>query len=332
MILLKKPKRDNLLRAKINSIDYASGRIGIFTKNGLKSVATYLGNISDLRVGNQVLVGKVDDAFIILNKLQNPIRNCGMMTFQPAVVPSTTHWEDFTGGETPFVGWSTWNSIWSDGTGTADHQGVWGGSLYPEKNYWNEGWTSPQVGNDYVTMLPPRQSIVDGKYHYECDPSSNWEDNYSYVNDGFEFYPLSSSYFIEHTAHEFYIKYDTTTTFKGAEGPSVFYVLIHLSDDLSRYAEADYGNSMYLCLVGSNSTYASHPTLYQARTKGVGGYRYNVWYLSMPGVSVGNWNISNDGTVPITVPWSTPIRDVAIEMGFDAGWTFEMDIDFIDIK
>ena len=329
MILLKKPKRDNLLRAKINSIDYASGRIGIFTKNGLKSVATYLGNLSHLRVGNQVLVGKVDDAFIILNKLQNPIRNCGMMTFQQAVAPTTSHWEDWTGGDTPYVGFSTWGADWGDGSAN-DHQGVWGGSLYPEKNYWNTGWTSPQVGNDYVTMLPPRQWIEDGKYHFECDTSSDRSDNYSYVNDGIEFYPPSSSYYIDHPSNEFYIKYDTTTVFKGTTGTSVFYIYVYISDDLSRRAETDYGNRLYLCLVGSNSVYASHPTLYQAHSKP--SWPYNVWYLSMPGVSVSNWNISNDGTSPITIPFSTPIRDISIEAGFDAGWTFEMDIDFIVIK
>ena len=67
----KKKQKNSLEQAKIVSIDKISGRVGISLRNGLISSATYLYDINDLRVGASVLVGRVSNTYVIMNKVSN---------------------------------------------------------------------------------------------------------------------------------------------------------------------------------------------------------------------------------------------------------------------
>jgi hypothetical protein len=64
-------KKPGLEQAKIVSINKLSGRVGIFLRNGLVSTATYLYDIDDLRVGASVLVNRVSNTYVIMNKVSN---------------------------------------------------------------------------------------------------------------------------------------------------------------------------------------------------------------------------------------------------------------------
>jgi len=69
MSLLTKHKDTKTEQAVITSVDRTSGRVGIYLRNGLSSVATYLYNMEDLRVGLSVVVTKVSGFYVILNEL-----------------------------------------------------------------------------------------------------------------------------------------------------------------------------------------------------------------------------------------------------------------------
>lgn len=63
--------RDDFDQARITAINRLTGRVSLAMRNGLISTGTYLYNLSDLRVGMDVLVGIVDGSYAILNKIQN---------------------------------------------------------------------------------------------------------------------------------------------------------------------------------------------------------------------------------------------------------------------
>ncbi len=69
MSLLTKHKDTKTEQAVITSVDRVSGRVGVYLRNGLSSVATYLYNMEDLRVGLSVVVTKVSGFYVILNEL-----------------------------------------------------------------------------------------------------------------------------------------------------------------------------------------------------------------------------------------------------------------------
>mgnify|MGYP001400243076 CR=1 FL=1 len=76
--------------AKISSIDRTKGRIGLSMRNGLESVGTYPYDISTLRVGMSVLIGKVDGSHVILNQVENvPRGGTSFSVRRPVVVPPT---------------------------------------------------------------------------------------------------------------------------------------------------------------------------------------------------------------------------------------------------
>ena len=78
---------DSLEQAKIVSIDKISGRVGISLRNGLISSATYLYDINDLRVGMSVLVVRVSNTYVILNKISNMPRTGVSHSLPRPVVP-----------------------------------------------------------------------------------------------------------------------------------------------------------------------------------------------------------------------------------------------------
>lgn len=58
-------------KATITSIDRTTGRIGLFLRNGLETTGTYLYDIKDLRVGMVVIVGRVNNAYMIFQNMSN---------------------------------------------------------------------------------------------------------------------------------------------------------------------------------------------------------------------------------------------------------------------
>jgi hypothetical protein len=69
MSLLDKYKDTKAEQAVITSLDKVKGRVGLYLRSGLQTVGTYLYNINDLRVGLSVVVAKVDNFYVILNRV-----------------------------------------------------------------------------------------------------------------------------------------------------------------------------------------------------------------------------------------------------------------------
>ncbi len=69
MSLLDVPKDSKFEQATITSVDKLKGRVGVFLKNGLQTTATYLYDIQDLRVGLSVIVSKVSNHWVIVNRV-----------------------------------------------------------------------------------------------------------------------------------------------------------------------------------------------------------------------------------------------------------------------
>lgn len=61
--------KNALEKAKITSIDTLTGRVGLYLRNGLNTVGTYLYDIKDLRVGMAVIVGRVSNAYVIFQNM-----------------------------------------------------------------------------------------------------------------------------------------------------------------------------------------------------------------------------------------------------------------------
>jgi hypothetical protein len=74
-LLQSKDRKPDLERARIISIDWAKGRISVFLRNGLVSTCSYLYDISDLRAGMSVLVGRVNNSYVIMNKVSSITRD-----------------------------------------------------------------------------------------------------------------------------------------------------------------------------------------------------------------------------------------------------------------
>jgi len=60
---------DDLEEGKITAIDKLKGRVSLYLRNGLISTGTYLYDIKDLRVGMDVLIGRVSNSYVIINKI-----------------------------------------------------------------------------------------------------------------------------------------------------------------------------------------------------------------------------------------------------------------------
>lgn len=79
--LLKVKEKTTLEQAKIVSIDRNTGRVSLFMKNGMVSVGSYLYDLNQLREGMTVLVGRVDNSYVILNKMANIPRTAKSFSF-----------------------------------------------------------------------------------------------------------------------------------------------------------------------------------------------------------------------------------------------------------
>ena len=121
---LQNKVENSLVRGKIVSIDLLTGRVAVFMRNGLVTTGTYLYDISELRVGMTVLVGRVDNSYVIMNKVFNvPRFGRSFSVARPSVViqltasPSgedgySTVWSD------PFPGFLLNMSKWTVGHGS----------------------------------------------------------------------------------------------------------------------------------------------------------------------------------------------------------------------
>jgi hypothetical protein len=66
--MIRKP---SFSTGKIIAIDKLKGRISVFLNNGMVSTCSYFGNMNDLRSGMSVLIGKVNNVNVVLNKMSN---------------------------------------------------------------------------------------------------------------------------------------------------------------------------------------------------------------------------------------------------------------------
>jgi hypothetical protein len=76
-LMQKKQITDVVEQGKVISINRVTGRVSVSLRNGLIVSATYIYDIKDLFVGNSVIVTKVSNAYVILNKVSGnvPIGN-----------------------------------------------------------------------------------------------------------------------------------------------------------------------------------------------------------------------------------------------------------------
>jgi hypothetical protein len=187
-ILLQSNKnRKTLERGKIMAINNLTGRVSVFLRNGLVSAASYLYDLTDLRVGMSVLIGKVDNTNVILNKVSNmPRAGKSFSISRPAEFLTATYtptiWED------TFPGSSIDSSKWDLAASYGDIT-VSGGSCeidplgysYPPVPYYAYlGWLMSKAPSD----LPNYSVVID------CSGNSGeggiglgwWEDNWSGVH------------------------------------------------------------------------------------------------------------------------------------------------------
>lgn len=73
-IFTKDKVKQGMEQAKVLAIDKIKGRVSLYMKNGLITSGTYIYDINDLVVGATVLVARIDDSFIIMNKISNAPR------------------------------------------------------------------------------------------------------------------------------------------------------------------------------------------------------------------------------------------------------------------
>lgn len=93
------------------SIDRSTGKVSLYLRNGLVSAGSYLYDLSDLKIGNSVLVSKVSGSYVILNKIpSNTLIGKGYTTDRPKDTlppPSVRYWVGGVGG------WFSASQNWS---------------------------------------------------------------------------------------------------------------------------------------------------------------------------------------------------------------------------
>jgi hypothetical protein len=107
-----KIKKPALEQGKIMSINKLTGRVGVFIKNGLVSAASYLYDISELRVGMSVLVGRVSNTYVIMNKMLNvPRAGRSYSLARPASIVNTigNNWAKVYDGPIYDLGLTFWH-------------------------------------------------------------------------------------------------------------------------------------------------------------------------------------------------------------------------------
>lgn len=152
----------SLNQAKIVAINRNKGRVSLLARNGLVTTGSYLYDLKDLRVGMSVLIGKVDDSYVILNKIDNMAREG--VSFSVQDIRNVAVWSfgdvGYTGDESPralsFTAKSIYGGDYADQVFAIRADGsLWGigdGELLGMGNYdWYEEFT--QIGNDKWSMM-----------------------------------------------------------------------------------------------------------------------------------------------------------------------------------
>lgn len=94
---------NSIEQARILSIDRVTSRITLYMKNGLITTGTYLYDISDLIAGTTVLVAKLDDSYVILNKMANSPRVNNSYSMAQSLIADDPYGDGsvFVPGKTP---------------------------------------------------------------------------------------------------------------------------------------------------------------------------------------------------------------------------------------
>jgi hypothetical protein len=105
--LLSQTKDTKIEQGKVASIDKNTGKVFLYLRNGLVSCGTYLYDINDLRVGNSVLVSKVSNAYVILNKIpSNTPRGKGFTVKGSVNLSKKRYWVGNSGDWNDSAHWS----------------------------------------------------------------------------------------------------------------------------------------------------------------------------------------------------------------------------------
>lgn len=159
-------------------------------------------------------------------------------------------------------------------------------------------------------------TMSDGMLHYSVQTTA-WPSPLDSINDGM-WINFDSEDYIE--ASEVYIKIECSVS-GSVYGVNEFYNYFMLKDEA--------GVRYFITFNGSNDRYI-HATWTKAHP----------WpeiideYISLPGATLTNFNIENDGTVPIVLPetFNGKVVSVAIDTGYDELITSVFEIDFINFK
>lgn len=113
---VQKDKPPSMEQAKIVAIDRLKGRVSLFMRNGLVSAGSYLYDLAALRVGMSVLVARVSNSYVIIDKVSN--------------MPRTG--QSFSLPQLASLGWG---KMYSGVLDTVDRWGSWRFALHDGKVY-----------------------------------------------------------------------------------------------------------------------------------------------------------------------------------------------------
>jgi len=149
---VSKKKAADFEQAKITSIDKISGRVGISLRNGLISSATYLYDINDLRVGTSVLVGRVSNTYVIMNKVSNmPRAGVAYSLPKPVPVSSYSWWKQLDITLEP----SGWRKLFYLGNGVV-MSGQYSGQFSCQRSFdFGLTWSLVVVPNGDINYFSP---------------------------------------------------------------------------------------------------------------------------------------------------------------------------------
>ena len=127
-LLLKNDKPQGIEQGTVLGINKLTGRISLSLRNGLVSSGSYLYDINDLRIGDSVLVSKVSNSYVILNKVPINAPNGKGFTFSRALFKRYM-----------FMDYFNLNGYSDAFSGTSLDMSMWGNN-YPILNYVDGQW------------------------------------------------------------------------------------------------------------------------------------------------------------------------------------------------
>ena len=73
----------NIEYAEVASIDSATGQVGLYLRNQTRASGVYLGDVNTLAVGDVVMVTRISEGFVILNKVRGYLATDARMMNAP---------------------------------------------------------------------------------------------------------------------------------------------------------------------------------------------------------------------------------------------------------